>query len=199
MAPVPDALLACARLLPLPDLVVLIDSALKLGLCTSAAVDAAASPRRKGSPALRAALTASDRRSESAWESMLRLLHRLIGVAVTPQVNITDALGRFIARGDLLVDGTRTLHEYDGAGHRDAAQHRRDLRRERDLLSAGYARRGYTADVLVRNPRAVLRDCELTLGQTLDPAGVLQRQQLLARSLMTRTGRRFVLRRLGRA
>lgn len=198
VAPVPEALLACARLLALPDLVVLIDSALQLGRCTSDDIGRAAGPRRKGSPALRAALAASDARSESAWESLLRLLHLMIGVAVTPQANISDHRGSFVARADLLLDGTRTIHEYDGAGHRDPAQHRRDLRRDRNLLNADFVRRGYTSDVLLRSPITVLRDCETTLGRTLDRSGLATWQQLLARSLATRAGHRAVLRRLGR-
>jgi hypothetical protein len=198
VAPVPEALLACARILPLPDLLVLIDSALHLDRCTPAQIAAAAAPRRKGSPALRGALELADGRAESAWESMLRLLHHLIGVDVTPQANITDDRGSLVARGDLLLDGTRTLHEYDGGGHRDGPQHRRDLKRERKLLNAGCVRRGYTSDVLLRSPLAVLRDCEATLGRTLDHSGVQEWIRLLNLSLMTRAGHRVVLRRLGR-
>jgi hypothetical protein len=198
LASVADALLACARTLPLPDLLILIDSALHLRRCTLDDIERAAAPRRKGAPAVRAAADLADGRAESAWESMLRLLHHLIGVDVTPQANITDDRGGFIARGDLLLDGTRALHEYDGGGHRDAAQHRSDLRRERKLLNAGCVRRGYTSDVLLRSPLAVLQDCEATLGRTLDRSGIRTWQQLLARSLMTRTGRRFVLKKLGR-
>ena len=32
-------------------------------------------------------------------------------------------MGTVVARGDLLISGTRRLHEYDGAGHRDRDPH----------------------------------------------------------------------------
>jgi hypothetical protein len=98
VAPVADALLACARILCPLDLVVLIDSALHLARCTVEGVAATARHRRKGAPALRAALELADGRSESAWESVLRFLHHVLGVAVTPQVNLHDDQGRFGGR-----------------------------------------------------------------------------------------------------
>jgi len=199
VAPVPDALLACARWLGILDLVVLIDSALHLRLCTIDDVKRAAAPRRKGAPALRAALAAADGRSESPWETLLRLLHLVLGVDVTPQVRILDRTGGFVARADLLLDGTRTVHEYDGADHRTADQHRRDLDRDRRLVGADHVRRGYTSEVVLHRPVAVLRDCELALGRRLPSAGLQTWNSLLATSLFTPAGSRAVHRRIAQA
>lgn len=197
LAPVPDALLACARILNPLDLVILIDSALHLELCTRGAIEAAAGPRRKGAPALRATLALADSRSESAWESVMRMLHHVLGVAVTPQVDLYGADGVFVGRADLLLDGTRTLHEYDGGGHRDRAQHRKDLKRDRDLVNTGYTRRGYTSDVLLRNASSVLVDCERALDRSLPRSALIEWQKLLSRSLVTPAGRHEIRRRLG--
>ena len=59
-----------------------------------------------------------DARSESAWESIMRVLHQAAEIPVTQQQEIFDERGRFVARVDLRIDGTRRIHEYDGAGHR---------------------------------------------------------------------------------
>lgn len=197
VAPVPQALLACARVLGPLDLVVLIDSALHLERCTVADITAAAGRRRKGSPALRAALELADRRSESAWESVLRMLHHVLGVAVTPQVNLYDEHGRFLGRADLLLDGTHAAHEYDGSGHREQVQHRKDLKRERALVNGGYTRRGYTSDVLLASPASVLEDCEKALGRSLPRAALIAWSRMLADSLFTSTGRRRLAQHLG--
>jgi very-short-patch-repair endonuclease len=197
VVPVPDALLACARVLGLLDLVCLIDSALHLGRCTTADIRSAAGPRRKGAPALRTGLGHANGAAESLWESVLRLLHECLGVRVLPQAEVFDDFGRFLARADLLVEGTRTLHEYDGAPHREAAQHRKDLRRDRDLVNAGHTRRGYTADVLLRSPQLVRADCETALGRSIPWAGVSVWLGLVAGSLLSTSGQRAVLRKLG--
>jgi len=109
-----EAILACAVHLRLLDLVVLCDAALHLGLCTLAELEAAAALQRRGAPMLRRALRYVDARSESAWETLLRMLHVVCRVPVEPQAIITAPDGSFGARGDLLSQGTRALHEYDG-------------------------------------------------------------------------------------
>lgn len=197
VAPVPEALLACARILGLLDLVCLIDSALHLGCCTAADIEAAAAPRRKGAPALREALGHAHAAAESFWESVLRLLHVCLGVPVLPQALVHDDFGRFLARADLLLEGTRTLHEYDGAPHREVAQHRKDLRRDRDLVNAGCTRRGYTSDVLLRSPQLVRADCETALGRAVSWDGVSVWLGLVAGSLLSTSGQKAVLRKLG--
>lgn len=110
-----DTLLAVARDLGVLDLVILDDSALRQGACTVDQLSMAAAGRRRGAPRLRTAISLLDGRSESPWESVLRLLHGAAAdVEVEPQKKIYDEWGRFVARGDLWVVGTRRLHEYDG-------------------------------------------------------------------------------------
>ena len=55
----------------------------------------------------------ADGRSESVGESRLRHACHLMGIAVTPQVTITD--DGFVARVDFLVTGTTVVLEFDGA------------------------------------------------------------------------------------
>jgi very-short-patch-repair endonuclease len=129
-----------AEHLSLLDLVVVLDSALAAGDVSKSSVAAAIIPHRPGVTRLRRALRLGDHRSESAWESVLRLLHVLAGFEVHPQHVILDADGAFVARADLRLARTRRLPEYDGAHHRDRTQHREDLRREKALIrSAGSA------------------------------------------------------------
>ena len=88
--------------------------------------------RRSGVPGLRAAIALADGRSESAWESLLRVLHTSCGIEVEPQREFRHR-GQFVARGDLWLVGTRDLHEYDGAEHRDRQRQQQDLRRDRRI------------------------------------------------------------------
>lgn len=199
VAPVPEALLACARWMGLLDVVVLVDSVLRLGLASAAEVLAAAAPRRKGAPRLRLAVALSDPRAESPWEVVLRMFHRAVGVPVTPQVELRDEAGFFVARADLLLDGTRTLHEYDGAGHRTAATHRSDLRRDRELVAAAYRRRGYTSQDLIRHPLILLQDCDEALGRGHDPSRLDAWDEKLQESCFTTAGQRRLIRRIGRS
>ncbi len=164
VATVEEVLLACARDLRLLDLVVLGDSALASGLTTEEALRRATDRRRWGAARLARAVGWMDR-SESPWESLLRVLHRACGVPVVPQREVRDAAGAFVARGDLWIVGSRMLHEYDGGVHRDPAQHRDDLARDRRLLSAGWHRRGYTAADLLLRPETILREADETLGR----------------------------------
>ncbi|MBU4335569.1 MAG: hypothetical protein KJ548_03260, partial [Actinobacteria bacterium] len=154
---------------------------------------------RRGAPALRRALALADARSESPWETVLRALHVVGGLPVVPQHEIRDRDGRFVARADLWIRGTTTIHEYDGAVHRDPAQQVRDLRRDRALLAAGWARRGYAAADLVRQPASVLRDAETTLGRRHRSAPVTRWQRMLTESSLTEPGRRALAARLSAA
>lgn len=108
----------------------------------------------------RLALEAADERSESAWETMSRMLHVVCGVAVTPQVDLFDHHGRFIARAGLVVDETGQIQEYDGAQHREADVQASDLRRERGLADIARPRRGHVAKDLLRTPELVLQPIE---------------------------------------
>ncbi|MBO3088314.1 hypothetical protein [Cellulomonas dongxiuzhuiae] len=181
-------LLACARDLALLDLVVLVDAALRAG-CTAQDVAAAAAHRSRGAPLLRRALAMADPRSESPWETLLRVLHVSVGATVVPQHVVTSADGRFVARGDLWLPGTRVLHEYDGGVHRSARAHAGDLRRDRALIAAGWTRRGYVAADLCRRPAEVLRDIDAALGRPHRPARLRAWLTLLHASTLTPQGR----------
>lgn len=61
----------------------------------------------------RAMLAHVDARSESVGESRLRVILAMSGIPVVPQVELTGAQG-FVARVDLLVEGTNVVVEFDG-------------------------------------------------------------------------------------
>lgn len=188
VAQAPQILLAAARDLALVDLVVLIDAALQVDECTVQDLSRVCQLRRRGAPALRRALRYVDGRSESAWESVLRLLHQICDVPVEPQFKVRDGAGSLRARGDLRIIGTRRLPEYDGEVHRRAKQHARDLARERLLQRLGWERYGYTSDVLLHNGISVLRDADDALGRPHQPERIRAWHRLLAESLFTPAG-----------
>jgi hypothetical protein len=85
-----ETLLAVAKDLGVLDLVIIGDSALHQGACTIDQLSAAAAGRRRGAPQLRKVIPILDGRSESPWESILRLLHCAADVDVEPQKKIYD-------------------------------------------------------------------------------------------------------------
>ncbi len=191
-----EILLACARDLGLIDLLVLVDGALSRGAVDPVALGALARSRRRGAGALRSALRVTDARSESPWESVLRHFHLVCGAAVEPQAEILDAAGAFVARADLLVVGTRSIHEYDGGVHLERRQQQADLVRARRLSDAGWTRRGYTSHDLLRAPIGILRDIDRALGRPHDPSRLRPWHVLLADSLFTASGTERLLSRL---
>ena len=104
---------------------------------------------------LRRALALADGRSESPWESVLRLLHVSCGVPVVPQHEVYDD-GVLVARGDLWIRGSRMLHEYDSGSHLERQRQRADLRRGRRLANIGWA-----ADRTICDPSWVTR-CQVS-------------------------------------
>lgn len=189
VANAPEILLLAGRDLGLLDLVVLADAALHRGDCDREGLQRAAGRRRHGAPALRRALRYVDGRAESAWETVLRMLLASCDVPVDPQHRIRDNEGNLVARADLRICGTPRLPEYDGAGHREARQHVRDLARERLLLRLGWERFGYTSGVLLHNAGSVLRDADEALGRPHRPERIRAWHRLLAESLFTASGR----------
>lgn len=162
-----------AETLALVDLVVVIDHALHQGHTTFDALSAALVPRRRGVRTLRRALRIADGRSESRWETVLRLVHTLSGVAeVHPQYLCHDFAGRVIARADLRLGTTRRLAEYDGADHRQKGQHQEDLRREKALSRSGWDRYGYTAVEIHQRPEQIIVDAETAMGLEHDAGRV---------------------------
>lgn len=153
-----------AEHLALLDLVAVIDSALHLGHTTIDRIRAVMRPGRRGIRVLRRALDLADGRSESWWETMLRMLHVLSGVEVEPQHIVRNAAGVEIARVDLRIRGTHRVPEYDGAEHRGRTRHEKDLRRDKALAREGLERYGYIATELIHAPERVIADAEDALG-----------------------------------
>lgn len=155
--------------LALLDLVAMIDSAIQLRQCTLESIWTSLVPGRRGVRRLRRALSYVDGRSESWWESMLRMLHELSGIRVEPQTRLVDGRGDLIGRMDLWIKGTDRYPEYDGADHRTAHRHRKDLRRDKSASRYGAERYGYTADEIRHDPLSVLRDADRALERRHDP------------------------------
>lgn len=184
-----ETLLAAARDLGVLDLVVLGDSMLRLGHTSTASLWQTALQRRRGGPLLRTVLPLLDARSESPWESIMRVLHQAAGIPVRPQHEIFDDQGRFIARADLLIVGTQRIHEYDGEVHRDRDQHLRDLGRDRALALSGWQRFGFSSRQLIHQATAIISATDELLGRPWDPGRLLAWDELVEQSLLGRTGR----------
>ena len=94
--------------------------------------------------------------SRSAGETRFRLLLTRNGLP-EPRINlrIRDASGRFIGEGDLVYEEEMVLVEYEGDGHRERAQFRKDISRVEEFVAAGWrVIRATAADE--RNPARVL-------------------------------------------
>ncbi len=169
----PQILRELAEDLALIDLVVALDSALHLGDIDSQALTTLVRPRRRGAARLSRAITLGDGRSESGWETLLRLVHMLSGLtAVEPQRLLTDPWGAPMARADLWLVGTNRLHEYDGADHLLPGQQRKDRARDNELSRSGHERRGYTRPDITVHAWRVVRDAEDAFGLPHDPRRV---------------------------
>ncbi len=106
--------------------------------------------------------------AESPRESVVRLMLRFARLP-EPELNvdISDAHGNFIARGDLVYRLWRVVVEYDGLHHlRDTAQWQRDLRR-RELLEAA----GWRVIVVTMNDFAVPASIPSRVHRALAAAG----------------------------
>lgn len=180
------------------DLVIAIDCALQRGLCTVDDILRSLRTRQRGLPRLRQALALVDGRSESAWETILRVLHVICGIPVQPQYKLRDAGGSVVARGDLWIRGTRRLSEYDGADHRDARQHEVDLAREKALQRLDFERYGYIAREIRQQPGQILRDAELALGWPHSQTRIKHWWPIFEGSSLSEEGWRRLLRRLHR-
>lgn len=159
-------------------------------------VEAVAARRRRGAPLLRQALALADGRSDSPYETLLRLLHVSCGIEVVPQYELLDEAGNFVAKGDLLLAGTTTFHEYDGADHLKRPQQRKDRKRDRRIGNSGAVRRGYTKEDVLTQGITILRDADLSLGRVHDPSRIRPWHDLLRASLFTPAGTAVLCRRL---
>jgi hypothetical protein len=194
-----ETLLAAARDLSLLDLVILGDSALHLRDCTVEELLTAAAQQRRGAPRLRGAIPLLDGRSESPWESVLRVLHVAAEVEVEPQKKIYDEWANFVARADLWVVGTHRMHEYDGEVHRDREIHRADLARERRLVEINWQRIGFTSPQLLYEGGSIIAGFDRLLGRTWDPRRLARWEALLDDSLLRSSGRARAIRRWRRS
>lgn len=194
-----ETLLACARDLGILDVVILADSALRHGDVTLTELRVAANQRRRGAPRLRQVIPLLDKRSESAWESVMRVLHVAPDIPVEPQHEIFDEYGRFVARVDLLIKGTRRIHEYDGAGDREADTHQKDLKRDRHLILDDWQRLGFTSMHLRNEGAAIIRSIDTLLGRLWDNRRLQAWEELLNESMFRRPGRTRALRQWSRA
>lgn len=194
-----ETLLAAARDVGILDLVIMGDSALRMGHCTVTDLIITARQRRRGAPLLRQVIPMLDARSESPWESVMRVLHRAADIRVLVQEDIHNLHGQFIGRADLLVEGTRRLQEYDGAGHREEDVHADDLARDRLLLASGWQRHGYVSRDLLHGGADIIADVDRTLGRDWDSRRLAAWQHLVKYSLYGRPGRARALRRWHRA
>lgn len=148
---------------------------------------------------LRQALDLADGRSESPWETLLRMLHRWCGIEVEPQYCLLDDDGTLAARADLWLCGTNALHEYDGSHHLTRPRQRKDLARARRIGNRTWIRRGYTSSDVLHQAVGILRDADLSLGREHRPERIRAWHELLADSCFTPSGQPRLLDRLGRA
>lgn len=122
-------------------LVVVGDAILRMRLATPATLAAATAHARgrRGVVTARRALPRLDARSKSPAESELRVRIEDAGMPrPTPNADIVDDLGCWIATTDLLCEEAKVAIEYDGDRHRDKKQFERDLARDQLLAHAGY-------------------------------------------------------------
>lgn len=190
-----EVLLRAARDLAVLDLAILIDSARALGHLDPARMCELLASGRPGTRRLRAAWDLSTRLSESAGETVLHVFHRVMDIPVQPQVTLVDDHGRIVGRADLLLTGTNHVHEYDGAVHRDPAQHRRDLRRERGWRGTLYTRAGFTLDDLLNHPLVVMHELDRLLGRPHRMSRLRRWQRMVDESLYSESGRCRVMNR----
>lgn len=198
LAPTPSGLAQLAQDLSLLDLVAVVDAALHLGDCTKAEVEASIRPGQWGGSRLRRALAYADGRSESWWETVLRLVHEWSGIEVEPQYEVRDDWGDVIARGDLWIVGTRRLHEYDGAHHDQPRWRREDLARDKELARIRWERYGYIARDITDGAERIVRDAEAAKGLPHRPQRLRRWYAEVKRSTLSAAGRRRLVRRLQR-
>ncbi|KQW52917.1 hypothetical protein ASC77_00985 [Nocardioides sp. Root1257] len=190
-----EILLRAARDLGLLDMMILLESALRLGHIDEDRMEAVLGSGRPGVRMLREAWRRRTGRSESAGETVLQQFHLEMEVPVEPQVEVADADGLFLGRVDLLVTGTPFIHEYDGAHHRRKEQHKTDLRRERGLSGAGYVRKGFGLDDLLNHSAVLMHELDDALERPHDLDRVRRWKRLVGNSMYSEVGRARIMNR----
>jgi hypothetical protein len=170
-----EILLRCARDLGHIDLVILIVSALRADDVDTKAMTLVLGSRRPGVVALRAAWSEARKELQSPGEAILYLFHRAIDVPVAPQVTLCDERGVVLGQADLHLIGTKNVHEYDGAVHRD------------------------TLDDLLNHSLTVMHEIDRALGRPHDHRRHERWCRLVENSLYSEVGRERVMNRWHRA
>ncbi len=190
-----EIFLRAARDLGTLDVTIMLDSARRLGHVDPHRMDRILASGRPGTRVLGTAWELSSPLAESGGETVLRVFDECIDVPVEPQVTLLDDQGRVVGRADLLVKGTRLIHEYDGAHHRSSRQHTADLRRDRGLAVARYERRGFTLDDLINHPSVLMHEVDRDLGRPHQPMRLDRWRRLVENSLYSEIGRQRVMNR----
>lgn len=172
--------LDCARTLPLPQALAVVDSALREGSVTRWGLDEAARGcHAQGVRRARRVIAQGDARAANAFESTLRgvlLLHGL--TTFTPQVVIAEP-GVF-AVADLADVEARVALEADGYGvHGTRKAFAADLARHDELQSAGWVTRRFAFEHVVHRPDWVVAQVRSALTQRL-VSGPPRRQRRVA-------------------
>ncbi len=137
--------------LRLDDLICVLDSALAAGWVPG-------SPPRRGLRKFLAALAEADGRSESALETLLRLLLSRAGLSPEAlQVKVSDGRGRVFARLDMAWPSVLLAVEADGREYHDAPQALyRDRIRANDLELSGWTILRFTWADLLHRPEWII-------------------------------------------
>jgi very-short-patch-repair endonuclease len=153
-----------SRRLPRHEAMVAADSALRSGLVSMADLqEHAAGARGPGSGRVQAVARGIDSASESALETLLRVLMHDAGLCPRSQVRIGDATGT-VARVDFLFPAERVVVEADGfAFHSSRESLRNDVRRANALQEMGYRILRFTWQDVVGRPGYVVATIRRTL------------------------------------
>jgi very-short-patch-repair endonuclease len=156
-----------AMVLTPPALLAATDQLLGMG-CTILGLQTqlAGRPSGRGAARARAVLPVADPRAESPMESVLRWLLHAAGLPRPElQHEVFAPGGRFLGRADLAWPDRKVLVEFDGDVHRERDVFVHDLRRQNQLVAAGWIVLRFTsADVLGR-PDEVVAEIRRALGR----------------------------------
>lgn len=159
--------LDCARVLDLPDAVVVADSALRRGLVGIEELQAAArTTSGPGATRVRRAVRLADPASGSVLESLLRVLLTLNGLAPPrTQYELREG-GQVQARVDFAWPREKLIVEADGfAYHRDRSDYRRDRRRANLCCRLGWRLLRFSWEDVRHDPDYVLDAVRQELGR----------------------------------
>jgi very-short-patch-repair endonuclease len=142
-----------------PGALLAVTDQLIAGLCTPADLQRQMDrrPYGRGIARARAVLPVADPRSESPMESVLRWLIRAAGLpAPELQFAVLSAAGVFLGRADMAWPDRKVIVEFDGNVHRERDVFVNDLRRQNELVAAGWTiLRFSSADVLGRPEQVI--------------------------------------------